>query len=186
MAARATRAREGHIARASTFVSLTALLAIAALASTGCSSSEGDASIGERSATTISDHECSVCGMLVRDQPAPRAQVLHRDGTPAFACSVGDVLVHLSAPSPHGRASNVWVEVMEPTQSPDERATHAHRWLPAADAWYVVGVERRGIMGPPVLAYAELAHAESAAGLHDSARVLDWAGLEAWWSDLHR
>lgn len=151
-----------------------------------CSDGERGASTVERAPARLDDQECSVCGMLVRDQPAPRAQLVHHDDTRAFACSIGDLLVHLSAPSPHGRADDVWVEVLAPDDRPAERATDAHRWVRAGEAWYVVGIERGGVMGAPVLAYATRSPAESAARSHDGARVLDWPGLEAWWSALQR
>ena len=137
-------------------------------------------------APEIDAQECAVCGMLVRDQPAPRARVIHRDGTEAWACSLGDLLVHLTAPSPHGRVTRVQVEVMQPDEDPAVRDVHAHAWVDADAAWYVVGVERRGIMAPPVLAYATREGAEAVARGHDGRRVLDLAELEAWWTDLQR
>lgn len=137
-------------------------------------------------APEIDAQECAVCGMLVRDQPAPRARAIHRDGTEAWACSLGDLLVHLAAPSPHGRVTRVQVEVMQPGEDPALGDVHAHAWVAADTAWYVVGVERRGIMGPPVLAYAKREGAEAVARGHDGRRVLDFAALEAWWTDLQR
>ncbi len=159
---------------------------VLALAVVACGPGPDGASTGTSAAAEIGGDECAVCGMLVRDQPAPRGQLVHRDGTRAFTCSLGDLMVHLGAPSPHGRAAEVWVEVLGADADPDERASHAHRWWPADQAWYVVGVERRGIMGPPVLAYAEQAHAEARARRHEGAHVFDRAGLEAWWKAMHR
>jgi copper chaperone NosL len=156
------------------------------LAVVGCGPSTDGTPSDAFAAVEIADHECAVCGMLVRDQPAPRAQLVHRDGTRAFTCSLGDLMVQLGAPSPHGRPTEVWVEVLATDADPDERATHAHRWLPADEAWYVVGLERRGIMGPPVLAYAEKAHAEARASQHEGTHVFDRGGLEAWWKAMHR
>ena len=99
---------------------------------------------------------------------------------------MGDLLVHLSAPSPHGRAIEVFVEVMPPDEDPGQAQTHTHRWIDGDDAWFVVGVERSGIMGPPILAYETRAVADARAGLHEDARVLDLAGLQAWWSESLR
>jgi copper chaperone NosL len=144
--------------------------------------SAGSSAAGE----SLDDQECAVCGMLVRDQPAPRARIVHRDGTEVFTCSLGDLLVHLSVPSPHGHAATVRVEVLAPDEDPADRDRGAHAWVDADDASYVVGVERRGIMGPPVLAYAKRVDAERAASGHDGAHVFDRAGLEAWWKAMHR
>ena len=128
----------------------------------------------------IEDHEGAVCGMLVRDQPAPRAQVIHRDGERAFLCSIGDLLIHLDAPSPHGRPSRVLVEVLEPDEDPGEPDTGPHPWIPAEEGVYVVGIERQGIMGPPVLVYRSRSDAQQVTE-GTSAQILDFEALRAWW-----
>lgn len=131
----------------------------------------------------LADQAGAVCGMIVRDQPAPRAQVVHRDGQRAWLCSLGDLLVHLAAPSPHGRPEAVFVEVMAPDADPAARNAGRHPWLPASEASYVVGVSRPGVMGPPVLSYRERTGAERVAARHEGARVLDYDGLQQWWAD---
>ena len=57
-----------------------ALLSIAtAIAlSTACGPRDDRSAADAHHATAIADHECAACGMLVRDQSAPRAQVVHR------------------------------------------------------------------------------------------------------------
>ncbi len=138
---------------------------------------------GVLEAVALADQEDAVCGMLVRGQSAPRGQLVHRDGTRLFFCSLGDLLVHLSAPSPHGEVKAVFVEVMEPDEDPLESHPGPHAWLRAEEVTFVVGVPRRGIMGPPVLSYRDAAAAESAVGERDGVRLLDFAGLRGWWSD---
>jgi copper chaperone NosL len=119
--------------------------------------------------------------MLVREQSAPRAQVVRSDGSRFFFCSIGDLLVHLAAPSSHGRTSAVFVEVMAPHEDPSQPHVGTHPWVPAEDAVYVVGIERPGIMGQPVLTYADRSDAERVAARHAGAGVLDLTGLRAWW-----
>jgi thiamine biosynthesis lipoprotein len=118
--------------------------------------------------------------MLVRGQSAPRAQVIHRDGEHAFICSIGDLLAYLEVPSPHGAPEQVFVEIMEPTEDPLESHTAPHPWIPAEEAVYLVGIARRGIMGPPVLVYRTRADAEQVAA-GSSATILDFDGLREWW-----
>ena len=48
-----------------------------------------------REPEALADQEDAVCGMLVRDQSAPRAQVVHRDGARFFFCSLGDLMTRL-------------------------------------------------------------------------------------------
>jgi nitrous oxide reductase accessory protein NosL len=157
------------------------LLALALLAG-GCGDAPGTGgSIGLQPAK-ITDQEGAVCGMIVRDQSAPRGQVIHRDGERAFLCSIGDLLAYLEAPSPHGDPASVLVEVMDPSEDPWETHVGAHPWIPARDGVYVVGVRRRQIMGPPVLVYRDRASAERVIAGTDG-RVLDYPELVGWWRD---
>jgi nitrous oxide reductase accessory protein NosL len=132
----------------------------------------------------IGDQACAVCGMIVRDQSAPRGQVVHRDGTRLYVCSVSDLLVHLSVPSPHGTVREIYVEVMDAGEDPTGPHAEPHEWVAASDASYVVGVERTGIMGPPVLAYRDAATAKRVAERFEGTRVLDLADLKTWWLDV--
>jgi nitrous oxide reductase accessory protein NosL len=156
---------------------------IAALAIIGCDASNENISEHAHVAAPLGDQEDAVCGMLVREQSAPRGQVVHHDGTRFFFCSLGDMLVHLGGPSPHGRPEAVYVEVMEPEEDPMQSHTGEHPWLPAEDAIYAVGVERQRIMGEPVLAYANREHAERAIEGRRDALLLDMAGLRKWWEE---
>lgn len=113
-------------------------------------------------AEAITTAECATCGMVVREQPAPRAQLVHRDGTRAYFCSIGDLLQYLLAPSQHGGAEAIFVEVMTPSEDPTNPDTHPHAWKPVEESTFVVGVERRGVMGSAVLSYATEADAAAA------------------------
>jgi thiamine biosynthesis lipoprotein len=160
---------------------LAPLLLLACLTlSASCSPEDADRA-GELEPVEIEDQAGAVCGMLVRDQSAPRAQVIHRDGERAFLCSIGDLLIYLEAPSPHGAPSQVLVEAMDPSEDPSESHTGPHPWVPAELGVYVVGIERRGIMGAPVLVYRSQESAQRVA-LGTSARILDFEELKRWWS----
>ena len=159
-------------------------VALGAVVLLGCSPSDSDDTGNAQQAIALADQEDEVCGMLVREQSAPRGQVVHRDGSHFFFCSLGDLLVHLGAPSPHGRAVATFVEVMAPGEDPMQAHTDEHPWAPAEDAIYVVGVERPGIMGEPALAYADRRDAELVIRGHPGARIVDLAGLREWWKEL--
>ncbi len=128
-------------------------------------------------AVAIGAAECVACGMVVREQPAPRGQVVHADGKRAHLCSIGDLVQYLAEPSPHGKPSAIYVEVLAPEQDPKKNSTEQRPWVPAESAGYVVGVERKGIMGKPVLAYPSAEIAATAASAH--------SGQQRKWSDLH-
>ena len=158
-----------------------AVLGFVVLALLACGDAAVDESGPSHSAEAIADQEDAVCGMLVRNQSAPRAQVVHRDGSRFFFCSIGDLLVHRAAPSPHGRIEATFVEVMDPSQDPLETHEGEHAWTRAEDATYVVGVKRRGIMGAPVLVYGSEADATAVVDAHAGAAALAFDDLVAWW-----
>lgn len=111
----------------------------------------------------LSGTVCAACGMVVSEEPSPRGQVLHRDGTHAHLCSLGDLRAYLQAPNPHGKAVAVWVEVLPPDVDPARRSTTPLPWLRAEQAHFVVGFERPGTMGRPALSFATAAYAAEAA-----------------------
>ena len=125
----------------------------------GCGVDESADGAQGRQPVALADQEDAVCGMLVREQSAPRGQVVHRDGERSFLCSIGDLLAYLAAPSPHGAPARVLVEVLQPTQDPALSHTGPHPWIVAEEGVYVVGIERERIMGAPVLIYRDRAAA---------------------------
>lgn len=119
---------------------------------------------------------CAACGMVVAEQPPPRGQARHRDGTHAHLCSLGDLRAYLQAPSPHGKVHEVWVEALPAGYDPAAPGTAPLPWLDAADAHYVVGFERPGTMGRPALSFASPDQASEAAS-RVGGRVVDWSAL---------
>jgi len=133
-------------------------------------------------AAAIGPAECGACGMVVREQPAPRGQLVHRDGTRMFFCSLGDLIQYQQAPSPHGKAKAVFVEVQPASVDVNKVAMLPKPWISAEKAHFVLGVRRRTIMGPPVLAFATAADASAAATRllaegHPAAAPLPWRAL---------
>ena len=136
-----------------------------------------------RAPIAISDQEGAVCGMLVREQSAPRSQVVHRDGERSFLCSIGDLLAYLDAPSPHGAPARVLVEVMQPTQDPAESHTGATHGSSRrrASTWSASNATR--IMGAPVLVYRNRAAAEQVDRWATPAKILQLGrALGPWWA----
>jgi copper chaperone NosL len=138
-----------------------------------------DAPQAASSAAPIGLAECAACGMVVREQPAPRGQVVHRDGTRAFLCSLGDLAQYLRSPSPHGDVTDVFVEVLTPSSDPAQKDTSEQPWVRAADAVYVVGVAREGVMGRPVLAYRSRADAQKALA-HAGGEIRGFDEMKRW------
>ncbi len=140
------------------------VLLLAALGAVSCDKKPSDAhAAAATSAAPIGIAECAACGMVVREQPAPRGQVVHRDGTRVHLCSIGDMVHYLQTPSPHGKPAKIHVEALPVDFDPTGTDTNERPWVDAEKASYVVGVERKRVMGRAVLAYAERAQAEAAA-----------------------
>ena len=163
------------------------LLFLTAVVLAGCPSGEreSDAARSE-GARSLAGTEGAVCGMVVSEQPAPRAQVLHRDGTRLFLCGIADLLMHLDAPSPHGAPVEIYVEAMGADEDPREIHYGEHEWIPAEKAIYRIGDERpQLIMGEPVMTYRDRPTAAGAIA-HGPIEILDFSELRAWWRDRQR
>lgn len=119
---------------------------------------------------------CALCAMVVREQPAPRAQVLHRDGFRAFLCSVAELPYYVAAPSPHGKPRILWVEALRPEEGASATSTEPHPWIAAETARFVVGGPARPVMGESILVY-DTPEAAATAARECGGRVLDWPAL---------
>jgi copper chaperone NosL len=127
-----------------------------------CQQTEDAASIST-TPEPIGQAECAVCGMTVAEQPAPRGQLIWRDGTRAHFCSLGELRATVQGPSPHGEPVAVYVETLPADFDPATPSTAPLAWSAAEQAWYLFGAERPGVMGMPVLSYASEAEARQAA-----------------------
>lgn len=121
---------------------------------------------------------CAACGMVVAEQPPPRGQVLHRDGTHAHLCSIGDLRAYLQAPNPHGQPLGTWVEALPAGYDPADTRSAALPWHDAETAHYVVGFHRPATMGRPALSFADAA-AAAEASVRVGGHVVTWGDLRA-------
>ncbi len=110
----------------------------------------------------MTDAECAVCGMIVGEQPAPRGQVVYRDGSHLHTCSIADLRALVQAPSSRGTPTGVYVEGLEASFDPTSMDLAPRPWIAVEDAWFVFGATRNMVMGLPVLTYAEEAAATEA------------------------
>jgi copper chaperone NosL len=153
-----------------------AAVVTAAMTLAGCRSNSTSANSTSAEPAEIGPAECAACGMVVREQPAPRAQLIHRDGHRAYFCSIGDLLHYLEGPSPHGQVVEIYVETVDPKLDPADTSPAARPWIDAASATYVVGIDRPGIMGPPALVF-ESAAAAQAVATKRGGQVVGWPRL---------
>lgn len=149
---------DGHDGRSGRRVARAMLLLVAAgtaLALGGCGKDATTAEAAILAPEPIATATCAACGMVVGEQPAPRGQVIYRDGHHAHACSISDLLLVSQTPSPHGAVVAVFVEAQDAAGDPIPAATEAQPQHAAEGLTYVRGAKRRGIMGTPVLAFRD-------------------------------
>jgi len=120
---------------------------------------------------------CSLCSMVVAEQPVPRAQVVHRDGHRVFLCTVSELGPYLQAPSSHGKPAVIFVEVLAAGDDGNPVSLEPHPWVDAASAFYVVEGAERPVMGESVLAYRNREEAQAMA-LASGGNVIAWEEVE--------
>ena len=114
------------------------------------------------------------CGMLVLAHPGPKAQiwVAGRDG-PLWFTSVRDAFAYLQGGEREGRLLAVYVQDMARAESWEHPGRDA--FVPAGEAVYVWGSDRRGGMGAPELVpFADPAAARAFIA-HHGGRILTFA-----------
>lgn len=141
-----------------------------------CASHEEEAPI-DRTPHAFDDHECASCGMIVREQPSPRAQAVHRDGERVFFCSLADLIAYQEAPSRHGQLVVTWVEALPVDLDPAADDVAPRPWIEADEAAVVLGVRRERVMGTPALTYASEADARAVAA-RVGGRTSDWRAAQ--------
>ena len=141
---------------------LVTLLALAACGGEDRAAAPAEPQPPDRSAS------CAVCGMTVVDYPGPKAQLfLKGEDGPKHFCSTRDFFAYLleeDSPRAH-RIRAMFVHDMGRTEWDHPHDGSGH-WIPAREAFYVVGSHRRGAMGPTLAAFAERADAEAFAAEH--------------------
>ncbi|MCF6282476.1 MAG: nitrous oxide reductase accessory protein NosL [Candidatus Polarisedimenticolaceae bacterium] len=123
------------------------------------------------------ESECEACAMYVSEQPAPRGQLIYRDGSRRFFCSVGDLLSFLTIPSSLGRAIEIWVEGMPADMAPATNSTTLQPWVNIHQASFVTGIKRAGVMGMPAISFASREDAETFISQHGG-ELNNWAALK--------
>lgn len=148
------------------------------LALAGCRGETSQAT-AEVAAVDFDGHDCAACGMIVREQPAPRGQVQHVDGARLYFCSISDLLTYLGAPSPHGKVKGIWVEAIDPASDPLAFDPARRPWVEAERAFFVLGLEKPRVMGTPIVSYTTESEARRVAEAHPGATVSDWSRLKS-------
>jgi len=139
------------------------ILALAACKNENTTSSELKAVVAKH----VETETCAACGMVVREQPAPRGQVVYRDGSREFLCAIDDLVRFLEVPSSKGKPVKIFAEVMSDDHDIANMDASTKPWVEVEQLFFVTGVERGGVMGAPALTYQTEAAAKKAAGKYN-------------------
>lgn len=125
---------------------------LAALTLTACSGGEEQATAKPEPVHFESDDECHVCGMVIANFPGPKGEAItEKDQHVRKFCSTRDMFAWMLQPENVNRDHTLYVHDMAQTdwKSPDDTAL-----IDARKAFYVVGSDRTGAMGPTLASFA--------------------------------
>lgn len=131
---------------------------MALLLLTGCGSEDPSTRAARQAVAIEHGDECHLCGMIIENFPGPKGELYEQgESAPRKFCSTRDLFAYLLDPERSHRIEQVYVHDMAltPWEHPGNDA-----FVDARQAWYVVGSERRGGMGPTLASFAQREHAE--------------------------
>jgi len=128
------------------------LAALAVLALTACSGSEEQVAAKPDPVHFESGDECHVCGMVIANFPGPKGEAItEKDQHVRKFCSTKDMFAWMLQPENINRDHTLYVHDMAQTEweRPDDTAL-----IDARNAFFVVGSDRTGAMGPTLASFA--------------------------------
>ena len=102
------------------------------------------------------DTACALDGMMLKDFPGPKAQILYVEGKPDFFCDLMELFSTTLMPEQKRQIAAMFVQDMGKTDW-DHPSAH---WIAAKTAVYVVGSKKLGSMGPTFGSFANAQDAE--------------------------
>lgn len=153
----------------------TLLLCVLALATLYGCGREVPATAQEITGATI----CSLDGMLLADFPGPKGQIQYQSGETEFFCDTVELLSMILQPESARPIRAAFTQDMARAgwESPQGN------WIDARTAFYVIGSEARGSMGPTFPGFARREDAEAFAGARGG-EVLGFAEVTPDMADL--
>ncbi len=134
------------LARLSLFVLFTLIV-------TACGEAPSDLKLAQQVMAIERGDECHLCGMIITEFPGPKGQLYQRGSEQSLKfCSTRDMFAYLLDPEHKHAIQTVYVHDMAitPWDSPDDEF-----YIDARTAWYVVGHNKKGAMGPTLASFAD-------------------------------
>lgn len=133
------------------------VMVFAVLALSACSGGEEQAITKPAPVHIEQGDECHVCGMIITHFPGPKAEAFteQHQAVRKF-CSTREMFAWMLQPENKNRNHTLYVHNMAQTEwaSPDDTAL-----IDAREAFYVIGSDKKGAMGPTLASFATKAEA---------------------------
>lgn len=121
-----------------------------------------------------SGDECHVCGMLITQWPGSKGQSINQqNGQTHKFCSTVDMFSWLLQPENKTLQAKIYVHDMAKTHWDHPQDEHL---MDATKAWYVIGSDLQGAMGPSLASYSDKQAAQKLAQQRGG-RVLSYAEI---------
>jgi copper chaperone NosL len=129
-------------------------LIVIAFLLTGCSKEE---SFKTSPLTLTKDHACKICGMISAEYPGPKAQIQYKKGESETFCGTPHMFMATLHPERPRNISAMYVHDMGEADWDHPK----NEWIDAKTAYYVLGGDKKGPMGEPLVPFSALKGAES-------------------------
>jgi copper chaperone NosL len=103
------------------------------------------------------DTACAVDGMLLKDFPGPKAQIVYAEGKPDFFCDLMDLFSTVLIPEQRRQVAAVFVQDMGKTNWEHPQGN----WIDAKTAIYVAGSKKPGSMGATFGSFGSMQDAQA-------------------------
>jgi copper chaperone NosL len=120
---------------------------------TACSETPAELQAAQKAMAIESHEECHLCGMIISGFPGPKGQLYERGKPHSLKfCSTRDMFAYLLDPEHQHAIQTSYVHDM--TVSPWDH-TNEQTYIDARQAWYVVGHNKKGAMGPTLASFSD-------------------------------
>jgi len=139
-----------------------------------CSEPPESLQAAQKAMAIESHEECHLCGMIIDGFPGPKGQLYERGEQESFKfCSTRDMFAYLLDPEHQHAIQTAYVHDMATTHwnNPDDEI-----FIDARKAWYVVGHNKKGAMGPTLASFADENVANAFAQQYGG-HIIDFSGI---------
>lgn len=136
---------------------LAIMLLVLGLGLSACNGSGDSASKKQGPVAIKSGEECHLCGMIISNFAGPKGELYDQSGHVQKFCSTRDMFSWYLQPENQNNTQEIYVHDMGRAswKKPDDKYL-----IPARSAWYVVGSDMKGAMGPTLVSFKQKADAQ--------------------------